>query len=202
MAVPIGLVCGLAEPLLATWLGPNFVNLANLMSLLTVHLSINLAILPLFSVQLATGKVKGPAIVTVGLGVANVALVIALAGPVGWGLYGVAAGGVITLSLKNLLYTPLHVAGILRQPRLSFFSEVVPVVLITLGVTGIGKLVCAVWHFEGWGKLGAVSAAIGLLAAVAIRFWVVTPAEVAVIRDLVNGTLLRIRLGRGTASHS
>ena len=39
MALPIGLICGLSTPLLQTWLGPKFADLAWLMSLMTMHLS-------------------------------------------------------------------------------------------------------------------------------------------------------------------
>ena len=62
IALPIGLICGLSRPLLETWLGAGFADLAPLMSLLTIHLSVNLAVNPLFNVQAATNHVRTPAI--------------------------------------------------------------------------------------------------------------------------------------------
>ena len=49
-----------------------------------------------------------PAIVTIVMGFGNLGLAILLAGPMGWGLYGVAAAGAIALTAKNLIFTPLY----------------------------------------------------------------------------------------------
>ena len=93
MALPIGLICGLSVPLLQTWLGSGFIDLAWLMSLMTVHLCVNIAVMPLFGIQNATKHVRTPAIVTIAMGAGNLGLAILLAGPMGWGLYGPAAAG-------------------------------------------------------------------------------------------------------------
>ncbi|HEV2122923.1 MAG TPA: oligosaccharide flippase family protein, partial [Chloroflexota bacterium] len=50
MVLPVGLVCGFSKPLLTVWLGEEFASLALLMSLLTIHLSVNLGFLPVHSV--------------------------------------------------------------------------------------------------------------------------------------------------------
>ena len=111
MALPIGLICGLSSPLLQTWLGPKFAELSWLMTLMTIHLSVNLAVLPLFSIQTATNAVRTPALVMIVMGMGNLGLAIFLAGPMGWGLYGVAAAGAIALTAKNLVFTPLYAAS-------------------------------------------------------------------------------------------
>ena len=47
LALPIGLMCGLSEPLLRLWLGPAFGALSPLLFLMASHLCINMAINPL-----------------------------------------------------------------------------------------------------------------------------------------------------------
>ncbi|MGB4679297.1 oligosaccharide flippase family protein, partial [Methanothrix sp.] len=78
MALPIGLVCGFAPQLLTFWVGSEFASLAPLMVLLTVHLSVNLAVLPLFSINVAYNRVRVPGVVTLVMGIGSIALAVAL----------------------------------------------------------------------------------------------------------------------------
>ncbi|HPW73729.1 MAG TPA: oligosaccharide flippase family protein, partial [Methanothrix sp.] len=48
MALPIGFVCGLAPELLTLWVGDEFAFLWPLMILLTLHLTVNFSVMPLF----------------------------------------------------------------------------------------------------------------------------------------------------------
>jgi hypothetical protein len=81
--------------------------------LLTVHLSINLAVLPLFFINVAHNKVRVPGIVTLIMGVGNIALAVALPFLTGWGYYGVAVAGAIVLTLKNAFFTPWYATKVL-----------------------------------------------------------------------------------------
>ena len=103
MALPIGLMCGFAPSLLSLWLGPEFVELVPLLWLMLFHLVINLSVLPLFYINVATNSVKLPGWVTLVMGIGNLCLAIALPLLFGWGYYGVAAAGAIALTLKNAL---------------------------------------------------------------------------------------------------
>lgn len=166
IALPIGLICGLSRPLLTTWLGTDFVDLAPLMSLLTIHLSINLAVSPMFSVQSATNHVRTPAMVAIAMGALNLALALCLAGPVGWGLYGVAAAGAIALSAKNLFFTPLYTAYILHRRLDAFFWEMLPITTITLGTAAVAWLLAANCDICGWSRLIVAGAALSIAYAV------------------------------------
>ncbi|MEI7935607.1 MAG: oligosaccharide flippase family protein [Verrucomicrobiota bacterium] len=171
MALPIGLICGLSEPLLKTWLGPEFADLGWLMSLLTIHLSVNLAVQPLFNVQTATNRVRVPAIVTILMGAANCGLALFLAGPMRWGVYGVAAAGAIALTAKNLIFIPLYAAHVLQRSFGIFLREMLPLLLITLGTAATGKLVAAIWDVSGWLRLGVAGAMLSIIfGAVGYRF--------------------------------
>jgi membrane protein EpsK len=150
MALPIGLVCGLSRPLLAVWLGPKFVSLAPLMSLATIHLSVNLSIFPLFTIHLATNRVRWPGIVTCIIGLCNLGLAILLAGPVGWGMYGVAAAGAIVLTAKNVVFIPLYTARVVGRGHGTFYPELVRIVCVTTTLTGICWWLSRIMNPTGW----------------------------------------------------
>lgn len=191
IALPIGLICGLSAPLLKTWLGPEFVDLAPLMSLMTIHLSVNLAVLPVLNIRTATNRVAVPGVVTLLTGAANLGLALFLAGPAGWGLYGVAAAGAITLSANNLLYNPVYGAHCLGQKPLVFFKPMLRTVLLALGTVascyGLSRLV----SLTGWLRLGSAVAAISLVYIVVVLLTQLSAEERvmlrATLRSLVPG---------------
>jgi len=140
MALPIGLVCGFASPLLSIWIGPRFSELAPLMWLIVAPLCINLAVIPLFANQLALNKVRVPGVVALSMGVANLALAILIPLVLGWGMYGVAAAGAIVLTFKNAIFTPWYGARILGKPWHTFLGSMLPGMIATLAIA-IGSFV-------------------------------------------------------------
>lgn len=160
IALPIGIICGLSRPLLYVWLGPDFAALAPLMSLMTIHLCVNLGVLPLFNIQTATNNVRMPGILTCIMGVLNLGLALLLAGPVGWGMYGVAAAGAIMLTAKNLVFTPLYAAHILGLGYGAFYRETIPIIGAALGLTGIGWAMVHFYPVHSW--TGLIAAGTGL----------------------------------------
>lgn len=132
MALPIGLVCGFAPQLLTVWVGSEFTNLAPLMVLLTVHLSINLVVLPIFSINVVYNRVRVPGILTLVMGVGNVALAVALPLLTGWGYYGVAAAGAIVLTLKNAFFTPWYATKVLGVEVHTFTRSMIPGIAATI----------------------------------------------------------------------
>ncbi|MCX6343547.1 MAG: polysaccharide biosynthesis protein [Armatimonadetes bacterium] len=71
IGLPVGLVCGFSRPLLTIWLDPSYAPLATLLVVMTVHLSLNLAYLPLHSITQATNQVRVPGIVQIIAGFIN-----------------------------------------------------------------------------------------------------------------------------------
>lgn len=176
MVLPIGLICGLSTPLLQTWLGLKFTDLAWLMSLMTIHLSVNLAVSPLFYIQTAVNRVRMPGIVTLVMGMGNLGLAIFLAGPMGWELYGVAAAGAIALTAKNLIFTPLYAAHILGRRFDTFLWEILPIVFATVGVAAVGKLVAGLWDVSGWFHLIIAMVVVSIIYTV-IGYWLLLNRE-------------------------
>ncbi|MHB9024890.1 MAG: lipopolysaccharide biosynthesis protein [Armatimonadota bacterium] len=177
MALPIALIGGLSRPLLRVWLGTDFIELAPLLSLVTLHLSINLMFTPLTSLQMAANRVRLPGIVTCIMGIANLGLALLFAGPLGWGMYGVAAAGAILLIAKNTLFTPYYGAYILRQPLGTFYSDLLPHLGLTLGTAAIGWWISSWWQIATWHELilcGCLISGVYLLLVLALRL---SPAE-------------------------
>ena len=186
IALPTGLICGLSEPLLRTWLGPGFVSLAPLMFLLTLHLSGNLAVTPFFGIQTATNRVSVPGVVTLVMAAANVGLALLLAGRVGWGLYGVAAAGAIMLTARNLVFTPLYNAYCLGRSPLVFYRPVFGTISVAV-VTAVGcYCLTRLVDITGWFRLGAVAAAVSFVYLVFVLLTQVSAEERAMLRKAVR----------------
>ena len=142
MALPIGLVCGLAPSLLTVWVGEEFVFLAPLMILLTGHLAVNLAVLPLFPINVAYNRVRVPGIVTFFMGIGNFGLAVALPLLTGLGYYGVAVAAAIVLTLKNALFTPWYATRVLGVGVHTFTRSMLPGIVAT-ALTGVAAATLA-----------------------------------------------------------
>ncbi|MCP4488320.1 MAG: oligosaccharide flippase family protein [Gammaproteobacteria bacterium] len=150
MAIPIGLICGFADPLLTIWLGPEYAGLEPLMWLLVAHLCINVSVRPMFYVQQAFNKVKIPGLVTLVMGCANLLLALILAIVFDWGIYGVAAAGAIVLTIKNTIFTPLYGSKILNVSLTAFIWPMLPGVAGTIMLAGGSFLVATEVGVVDW----------------------------------------------------
>lgn len=185
MALPIGLICGFGEPLLRLWLGPAFGGFALLLAVMTSHLCINLAMYPLYPLPLAVNRVKVPGVVTLLVGVGNLVLALFLAGPMGWGLYGIAAAGAITLTVRHLLFTPLYSAHILKQPWTTFYKGVPGFVLATLGIAGLCRATLWLWPISNWFELALAGIGMSLLFVI-VAYFLLSPNERQQLKDSVR----------------
>jgi membrane protein EpsK len=149
MALPVGLVCGLAAPILNVWLGPEFTRMAPVMIALTFHLTLNVAVTPLFAVQLAADRVRVPGLVTLFMGLVNAIVAFAVAGVDGRGL-GVALAGATVLTVKNALFTPLYAARITSERVSTYWGSVVPGLILT------GLVTLAAWSAQNLIAFGSV----------------------------------------------
>jgi membrane protein EpsK len=169
-ALPVGLICGLAKPVLTIWLGPEFADLSWLVVVLVGHLCINVAVVPLFSLQVATGNVRIPGIVTLLMGVANTVLAVALALWSGWGYISIAIAGAIVLTAKNVLFTPLYSARILKLSWWTFLPSIIIGIIGSL-VVGVGAYwVSATWTLTSLWQLVLIGAIISGVYMVAMYF--------------------------------
>jgi membrane protein EpsK len=192
IALPIGLTCGFAEPLLRIWLGRSFGSMAPLLVIMTAHLCINLAMYPLYPLPLALNRVRTPGLVTLAVGVANLALALFLARVAGWGLYGIAAAGAITLTIRHLFFTPLYSAYILNQPWRTFYRGTGSFVLATLATAAAAQVVLHFWPVSDWRGLALAGTCTLLLSAVVI-YLLLNPKERLELKETIG------RRGKGAA---
>ncbi|MFS1981830.1 oligosaccharide flippase family protein [Vibrio lentus] len=110
ISIPVVYICVFSSEIINIWIGPDYEHLSKLIWVLTFPLIINLGVLPLFSVQVAIGKVKLPGIMNIVLGISTIVSSIFLIKNTDLGIYSIAISGGILLSLKNALFIPLYSA--------------------------------------------------------------------------------------------
>lgn len=153
MALPIGYICGFAPQLLSLWVGSEYARLSPLMFLMLSHLVINLPVRPLFTINISYNKVRIPGIVTFFTGVANLLLALLIPEITGWGYYGVAVAGAISLTFKNALFTPWYATKILGIPKTTFISSLFPGAIAMLMTAGASHLMMEYLHISGFVSL-------------------------------------------------
>ena len=168
IALPIGLVCGLGPYLLTVWVGEEFAFLAPLMVLLTVHLAVNLAVQPLFPINVAYNRVRVPGIVTFFMGIGNFGLAVALPLLTGLGYYGVALAGAIVLTLKNAFFTPWYATRVLGVGAHTFTRSMLPGIVATVLIGVAAATLGAVLSLPALVTLAVAGAAISLVYLVIV----------------------------------
>lgn len=184
---PAGLISGFAAPFLSLWLGPEAAGLATLLLVMTIHLPLNLCVLPMFGIQIATNKVRTPGVVTCVMGLANLGLALFLAGPAGWGMMGVAVAGLIMLTAKNLLFTPMYAARCLHRPLTSFYRDIAPALISSLVLTGACRLIAQFVSIDGWAELALIAALVSVAYVSFMWLVVLTSDERKAVRGLLRG---------------
>ena len=121
LALPLALLCVFSSDILGFWLGDSFRSLGGLMTLQLCTLVVNLGVLPLFSINMATNRIKIPAILTLVMGGLNFFLAILFVQKFDLGYYGVAFAGIIVLTIKNVIFTPWYAAHLLDLKNSTFF---------------------------------------------------------------------------------
>lgn len=161
LVLPVGLICGFARPILLIWLGKNFQHLQPLLIILTVHLALNMAVRPLFGLNIALNKVRVPGLVTLAIGVFNLLLAIVLV-KAGWGGLGIAISGAFSMTMRNLIFTSIYAAHIQKLPLCTYLKNLLLLAVLNgafIGfVAGVNQLI-AVKTFLA---LALLAAAIGL----------------------------------------
>jgi membrane protein EpsK len=186
IALPTGLICGLAAPILNVWLGPQYTKLAPLTSLLTFHLCVNLCVLSLFHLQVVTNRVRWPGLVTCGMGIGNIILAVVLTGPAHFGMYGVALAGAIMLTAKNAVFTPLYGAHILQRPWLTFVREIALICCVTAVVAGAGWLLANTGRLASLPMLVTAGLAISALYTFFVWQFLFSPQERSRLRGMIR----------------
>lgn len=184
LALPTGIICGFARPLLLVWLSEDFVVFAPLLIMMAVYLCVNLSLWPLFELMVAVNKVRVPGLTTIALGVGNVGLAVVLAGPAGMGMYGVALAGAIMLSVRSIVFG-LYASKIMEQRRWTFFRELIPITASFAGIVAVCVGLAQVVTITSWVELIAAVAAVSAVYVGMLLTVVLAPDERALLTRLV-----------------
>ena len=180
IAIPIGIICVTAPRLLTTWLGEDFTHLSPIVWFTIAHLFINVGVFPLIYCLLpAMNKVKLPGLVTFFMGIVNLTCTYTLGVTLGMGVVGVALGGAIVLSLKNVAFTSVYGAKILGLRKTTFLKPLMGSLLIFIFILIMSKVPIAQWlgYTSGYSYLAITAAYILLVAFVFIWFVLITKQE-------------------------
>ncbi|MCX6044818.1 MAG: oligosaccharide flippase family protein [Chloroflexi bacterium] len=184
LALPIGLLCGLARPFLSHWLGSDFQRLDILLIVMVGHLSINLATLPLSYVLTSYNKVKVQGLVTLGLGVVNVLLAIILAVWLHWGALGVAIATACVLTIRNLFFLSGYSAYIMKAPWWTFYPTLLGGVLSTIVIGLVAFGLTQIWPSTGWSGLFEIGLIVALIYSFCAFFIALNREERRLVVDL------------------
>ncbi|MCI5123093.1 MAG: hypothetical protein D3925_01100 [Candidatus Electrothrix sp. AR5] len=129
LVIPISLVCVFSPLILKFWFGETFVQSWPLLVIMVSPFIFNLAIMPVIQLQVASNFVKVPALVTVFMGIGNLATAIFFSKYLEFGVYGVASVRVLFVFIKNIVFTSIYGAVILKQPWHTFLTPLCPSML-------------------------------------------------------------------------
>lgn len=168
MALPIGLICGFGAELLTIWIGEEYSFLALLMAALTIPLTYNLAVTPLFSINVAYNQVKLPGIATFLTGIGNILLAIAFVLHTNLGYYGVAIASAAVLLFKNGIFIPWYTAHLLGVPARTFNYSIIVGALSAAIIATFTRILSQTVEISGILPLAIASSliAVGYLGAV------------------------------------
>jgi O-antigen/teichoic acid export membrane protein len=176
LALPVGLICGFAKPILLIWLGKNFQHLQPLLIILTVHLALNMAVRPLFGLNIALNKVRVPGLVTLGVGVFNLLLAIGLV-RAGWGVLGIAASGALSMTMRNLVFTSIYAAHIQKLPLFTYAKKLLELVILNVFFIGFVYGISRLISVKTFLLLALLAAAIGLAYSLFVYCFVLKNEE-------------------------
>jgi O-antigen/teichoic acid export membrane protein len=192
VALPCGLLCGLGRPMLGTWLGPSFMDLAPLSWLVLAPLAVEASQYHLSAIMIAANKLRVPALSMLAFGVGNAALAILLTRYLHWGLYGVAAATAVTSILRNGVFAPLYTAAILHQPWSTFLSKMGNALTACLLLAGAAAMVAGYVTPGSWIRLGLAAAPLALLYA-GLMYFIGLDADERITMQKIVLSSLRIR---------
>lgn len=135
---PISISAAMAIPVFSVWIGSDYSEYRYFIGFIMIHLVSNLAVSQLNVVNQATNKLKLPAIMSILIGVFNYFLAIYMIKELGLGLWGIGISSVITLTLRNTIFTAVYVAIITNQKWYIFYNALFKPQLISIVIYLIG----------------------------------------------------------------
>lgn len=187
MALPMGILCGLAMPFLTWWLGPKFASLYPLVWLILAHHIINCGVQPLFNVNVAANRTALPGIATLIGGLVKLGFTFILLRYTGLGLYAVAIAGIVGFALNNWLFTPIYAAKILKVSSWPFYKALLPSVLVFGVTSGAALLLTRSFNLAAFIPLAIATMLIFAVIGAGVYFALLDGADRAFLARLIPG---------------
>ena len=187
MALPVGLVCGLAAPFLTIWLGAQFSQMQPVLILMSFHLASNLIVGPFFNVQIALNKLHFPALMACALGIVNLALSIFLSGYMG--ALGIALAGALSISAYYSLFAPLYTARILKLPWYHYLVRLLPIYAAGLGAAFASFFISQAFSMRSLIHLAVACLLVSALYLVFVYLLALSKIEKAMVQTMVFRTI-------------
>lgn len=166
IAIPAGMVCGFAAPLLRLWLGPTHQNDAGLLCLTMIPLVAVNGVAPLLAIQTAYNRLKIPALGMTAIGILNVPIVIAICKGTSFGLQGICLAGALIWLAKCFVCNAMYNAGFLKISQWTFVRPLLLGMILQGIIWCLGSLCVSAGMVQSWKGLmgwGAVVAMIGMV---------------------------------------
>ncbi|PMG05092.1 hypothetical protein BCV02_05045 [Vibrio breoganii] len=122
LAIPIAFVVIFSKELVSLWLGKEYEYLNSIVVFTSLPLVLSLGVTPLFNINVAFGKVKGQALLSLAFGICGLLLSVVLFRFTMLGYYGVAMSFGFFLLLKNSVFIPIQSAKLLNKNTFYFIS--------------------------------------------------------------------------------
>ena len=103
-----------------------------------------------------------------------------------WGLYGIAAAGAITMTVKHALFTPFYAAHVLGKPGFTFLRQMTPILLLTAATIILGRAMAWGREIGGWGDLIRSGLGLSALYGAGVYGLVMSPAERQLLRSVLR----------------
>jgi membrane protein EpsK len=185
VALPAGLMCGFAGPLLGTWLGPSFQDLAPLTWWLVLPLCVEASQLHLSAVWIAADKLRVISLQTVACGVAYIVLAVLLVREFHWGLYGISVASAIASLLRNGVLSPIYTASLTHLPRWTLSSYAWKTLLSSFVFAALTAMAFARLPAGSWFKLALAAAPVSLAYCGVTYFALLNSEERTTLRRII-----------------
>lgn len=161
MALPIGLICGLATPFLTVWLGPDFGSMGWLLAIMVFPLSTNLIVEPFFNVNISMNKLKTPSLVILFMSLVNLWLAVKLTPQ--YGAMGIVVAGMATLTLNYSIFIPVYTAKVMGFSYHQYIRHLIGILLITFLIAASAYFVSITIRLNSFAHLIAVAALLSFI---------------------------------------
>jgi len=170
-AIPVGILVGMGEPLLGTWLGAEFGTAYPVLVALVAPMALNLPMMALFAVWNSRNLLRAPAWVSLAFGGLMVA-----GGWYAWdqlrmGILGLALAVSLATTARNLVFAPWYVSRILAMRPVRFLPPILVAIASSAAIAAVGY------------------AMVRLLPPSNVAIWI---AEAAVVGAIAGGLAFKV----------